>query len=506
MKNIKLLALAAFLIFFNACQKEEIEAPRTDDPLMEFTDIESFYNSKTNLKRAFGKSLLSAMQESEALRTLLKEEALKMFNKDYEVLYYHIKDMPLENGLSVEELIVKQLGSQEQLDQILEAYPTLTILVPQLPQGSFSAITWNPSFEIPAVAIRTNEHNEIPMINNEGEEKIIPSNVIPSFPILVIKNNERLITNRQGIKNFDKLDTRVVYEGDGLVLKFWANNFDNSIGEGVEKRLTLNLDPKLEQAYDIYESADGWQRDFIYYDIEPSNTNGEFSYDYKEHMTQFRLLGDPEAAYSKISDQTGDPTINPLINGNNPNNYWSGGFFEFKVRTLINASNGVGSELINGFTCAPEDLFTLTYRKLFWDFYVLDNIALRTKSVSLPIINWQLESYAASIKIEVEEVDLTETTVTTDSRVVKFATNFEIGPSGFLEKIGLKFGSSLEITETNTVQKTVTQGNDFLGEAIINFADKVVTGSGSILGIEYHITREYSTGLCAFSVEPKRVQ
>ncbi len=143
-------------------------------------------------------------------------------------------------------------------------------------------------------------------------------------------------------------------------------------------------------------------------------------------------------------------------------------------------------------------------------YYKLKNIYNKTIIVDLPIINWDLDQYASSIKIEIEEVDLSETTVITDSRTVKFATNFDISSTlGEKVKLGLKFGASLETNETHTVQRTFTQGNDFLGEVIVNFADKVVLRkiNGWIMGSRW-ITRDYTTGLgyCKFSVEPKRVQ
>lgn len=94
---------------------------------------------------------------------------------------------------------------------------------------------------------------------------------------------------------------------------------------------------------------------------------------------------------------------------------------------------------------------------------------------------------------------------------MKFAANFNIDATlGVKVKAGLKFGASLETTQTNTVQKTFTQGNDFLGEAIVNFADKVILGQTAVgwLGGARWQTRDYTTGLgyCKFSIEPKRVQ
>ncbi len=286
------------------------------------------------------------------------------------------------------------------------------------------------------------------------------------------------------------------------------------------KRFTPNLDQVLIDAYNIYEQQNpglnGWQRDYIYYGIEPSNPDGPFVYDFQEHLRAFSMSGNAMNAYNKISDQSGDPFFNNNHRINT--SHWSGGFYEFKVRTIINSKNGVGNELINGFTVSPENLFHLVYETYttgwwFWKrtWYRLKSIHNKTIMVDVPIINWDLDEYASSIKIEIEEVDLSTTTVITDTRTVKFATNFEISPTfGEKVKVGLKFGASLETTETHTVQRTFTQGNDFLGETIINFADKVVLEELNFpfLGSRLWRTREYITGIgyCKFSIEPKRVQ
>jgi len=469
---------------------------------------------KWQIKENFGFALSSALNESFELRKILKEEALKMFNKDYEVLVYLIKDVRLDNNLTFEDLINSYLEEDQNLQSILNIEPTLTILVPKLPMDSFSAQNWDVATEIPAIAIRTNVTNEVPLITPKGELEIMPTDVTPGFPVLVIKNNERLVSNIENT-DIDKYDTRVVYDKDGIVIKFWANSFDNEFrnGNNTKQRVTNYLDPVITQAYNIYQqqypNLNGWQRDYIYYGIEPSNPNGPFSYDFQEHITTFSMYGNALNAHDKISDQTGDPHYrnNHRINANS---HWTGGFFEFKVKTIINAKNGVGNELINGFTLSPYELFHLEYEiyskgKSFWKkrYYRLKNISLKQALVNLPLINWDLDAYATSIKIEIEEVDLTTTTVTTDTRAVDFATNFEINTEVY-KKIGLKFGASYKNTQTRTVQKTYTLGNDELGHVIVNFADKVVTKK---IGNKWE-TREYITGkgYCKFSVEPKRVQ
>ena len=450
------------------------------------------------------------MKESKKLRDLLKAEALKMFNKEYDVLYLLIKDKKLENNIRVDEIIAKHLGGKEKLDEIIFKNPTLTILIPELPNNSFSAKLWNAQSDIPAIAIRTNKTGAgggIPFIKTDGTESIIPMEYTPGFPILVIKDNERVVISNsrsRNYKGFNQIKTRTLYNSDGIKLEFWSNAFDNSIKHIGRKRNVLYPDSKLKDAYNIYKYADGWQRDYIYYNITPYSPNGHYRYNYKEYITSFSMEGDPVNAYYKIADQTSDPNINDKIR--DIANSWTDGYFEFRIITNVNSKNSVGEQLINGITVNPNDLFHLTYKRkrywLFWHKYHLTNISLKTLSINLPLFNWRLEDHSSTIKFSIEEVDLTETFRQKETRTAQFATNFSVNPEeGIMEKIGLKFGGKKSETKTQTTQITYTKESDFLGEAIVNFADDVLIGEGNSIAI-----REYSTGLCKFSVEPIRVQ
>lgn len=520
MKNVmyntfkpKQVILLIMLLVTFSCNNEE----NFIDEVVEENQQNLQKNEKSILKEKFAFSLMKCLNQSEVLRELIKEEALKMFNKDYEVLVYSIKDNRLESGLTFEELINKNSDDDFILSRLLKIEPTLTILVPELPLGSFSAKKWDTQLEIPAVAIRTNYTNDVPLVTPKLNLETMPNDVIPGFPVIVLKNNERVVSNLEN-QNIYNLKTRTVFDKDGIIIKFWADSFDNEHNRNESKRYTRNLDPILADAYNIYDqqnpNLNGWQRDYIYYRIQPSSPNGPFIYDFQEHLRGFSMTGDPMNAYNKISDQTGDPFFNNNHRINS--SHWTGGFYEFKVRTIINAKNGVGNELINGFSVSPDQLFLLEYETYttgtwFWQktYYRLKSINNQTVLVDVPLFNWDLDEYASSIKIEIEEVDLTTTTVITDTRTVKFATNFSIDTTlGTKVKTGLKFGASLETTQTHTVQKTFTQGNDFLGEAIVNFADKIIINRrNSFLGTTW-TTRDYTTGsgYCSFSVEPKKVQ
>jgi hypothetical protein len=461
---------------------------------------------RDELKTTFGRALATALADSPSLRHALKTEALRMFDKDYDVLYALIKDQRLSDGKTVRELLSGYLESEQQLLEIEEALPLLTIFVPKLPENTFSARLWDADRQIPSVGVTSSKTNDVTLIDQHGAEYTLKAHLIPGFPVVVVKENERVVPVQGDHRS---LAQGSVFRASGdQRFAFLADCFDGSIPSRVSaQRIDFNPDSKLVDAYNIYAGTDGWHRDYIYYNITPSQDRGAFSYAYQEQVRSFRMVGDPQTAYSKISDQTGDPRLSSFAV--EPNSGWTGGYFEFKVRVLLNSKNGLGEELVTYFNALPDELFKVEYQQApapFESFYLPHITGLQTKYMSLPLFPWDLNDYASTIKIEIEEVDTPTTVVTSESRTVKFAANFSID-LGVLKKIGIKFGASYEDTRTQTTQRTFTEGNDLLGAVIVNFADNVLVGKGSLpfLG-EYWNSREYPSGWYSISVEPTRVQ
>ena len=340
----------------------------------------------------------------------------------------------------------------------------------------------------------------MPIINADGSENLLEGKYTPAFPVLVVKENERVITDKN--KDFKNLKTRSIDSKRGVKFKFLSDEFDRKLKKTKRLAFGVQLDPKLISAYDTYNNADGWQRDFIYYNITPNQTRGQFRYDFKDGLKSFKMVGDPMLAYNKIADQWDDPHINGITSGPQ----WTDGFFEFKVTCLVNGRNGVGAELIMPIGANPSDLFELTYTEIggwFNSLYLLTGVSLKQMDLNLPILNWDLDQYSAAIRIGIEEVDLTTTTVLSESTTIKFANNFEV-TGGIKEKVGLKFGASSETSQTQTYQRTFIQGNDQLGDVTINFADQII--NSKLPFIDLYSLREYNTTWYSISFEPMRVQ
>ena len=401
----------------------------------ELNNADSLYEQKSNLKKEFARALLKAMKESKMLRYVLKTEALRMFDKDYDVLYVLIKDKTLENGKSVESLIAKHLGGIEKLNHILSINPTLTILVPELPNESFSAELWDTENDIPAVAIPSTS-SAIPFIRVDGTEDTVPEERIPGFPILVIKDNERVVvasnssseTNSRSVRGFKQLETRNDVYNDGEIrLEFWDKAFDNSVKKSIPRAFSRSNSQSeyttnyftVREAYNTYKENpnNGWQRDYIYYGIDHDNATGPFKYNYMEYITTFSLAGDPMYAFNGISDQGHDSKLVREKSGINGSS-WTEGYYEFRI--IVN----VDSNLDKVIDAKPDQLFELTYERA-GNYYKISNISLKTMSVYLPLFKWDLNKYSYEVKITIEEVDPGETYTYTEVLTVGYATNFD---------------------------------------------------------------------------------
>lgn len=510
--RLLLSGLLTFSIFACDDEKQLLDSQNqtSSSSLRVDGDTDKLYDGRSSLQREFSKSLAKSLNQSKMLRDIIKTKALEMFDEDYDILYEMIKDERVENNETVEELITKNITDKKALKKLDTEFSTLTIFVPMLPKGCFNAQKWNTATEIPQVAVVLNSTNDVPIINGEGSEKLMEGKYIPGFPIVAVKENERVVSEKDN--KFKELKTVSFESKGGKKFKFLSEEFDRKTKKTKNRgsRVTTNsgIDQVVRDAYNIYQNVDGWQRDYVYYSINPNQPNGKFKYDFKEGIKSFRMLGDPLTAYQKIAAQVdGDPLI---IQGFGSG--WTEGNFEFKVTTYVgNKGGGAALELEVLIPISPEDLFELTYVDIggwFNNVYLLTDIQLKT--VNLPnfytILNWDLNLYSTVLKMSIEEQDPSVNITRTLAVGAKFATNFgfEFGEE---KKLGLKFGGSSETSTSQTYTETRKLESDDLGDITVNFQDNIILNKLPFLfGDNLWVTRDYTTGYCAIGVEPIRVQ
>lgn len=438
--------------------------------------------TNTEIKKEFGAALAKVLAESAPVRELIKKEALRKIDYDYDVLYFMVKDELLSDNTTLEGLLSKYLN-QDFFVLLENNIPNLTIFVPELPDNSFSAELWNIEDDIPDVGIRAYDIKGVPAYNMQRGEYIIDVIDVPKYPIVVIKENERVIAGNMVTKSLgeygavlnaqSKSDLAFVYLDD-----VFNNSNSSSSSITLKSRRGDNISHNLEKskdAYNIYKGIDGWHRDYVYYNLKPESgiprdsLKGPFIYNFKECIIGFELLGNPKYALAKISDQAGDPDISSTsVSGIT----WTEGEFEFMVKTYLASKSLAGGELKTYFRAAGDDLFTNTTGGGRGQ---NSSMSLLKMDMKLPLFEWNLEDYAPTVKIAIEEVDDTQSFKNTETTTVEFAGNIAFDISfGKVIKKGLKFGASSKRTKTVVYEVTTSKGNDELGEVIVNFGDPII--------------------------------
>lgn len=496
-----MFAVAFALLSIVSCSDNVLDEGVTNQTIdQENVDL-SAKDASFTLKREFATALAKILGSNQEVRELVKNEALKKINHDYDVLYMLIKDKRLSDGETLEKLLLKHINAAT-LKSIEQEMPTLTIFVPSLPENTFSAEIWDTGHDLPSVAISVRNYNDVPVYESSGESFTLKGDEIPAFPIVVIKENERIIANNNAIDPSLQLRsssnestqfsfTDKIFDNTGSLDNTLRSApydtivfYDNIRGGGIStiKYPVPENRRKILDAYDVFKNIAGWQRDYIYYNLTPTNTEGSFNYEYKEHIVGFQLMGDAMGALNKISDQYDNDPKRTDVMTEGHGAFWTDGEFEFKIKTYLGNKNGLSPELATYLRAKPDDLFEFTFVNVGGGgrgFPVLKIKATNTKHFKLPpipLFEWNLESYIGSVKIAVEEVDETQTVRSTIATSAEFATNFKYSTTlGKKVKHGLEFGASAKETRNISYEVTTTQGNDELGEVIVNVWDNIIT-------------------------------
>jgi hypothetical protein len=529
------------LLFVTSCDYETVDetSQNVTEPVSTFAELESKMSNKERLKVKFARKLALAVSENQDLRLFLKTEALKMINNDYDVFYPVIKDKSIlgddskssSNPSSFRNTLLPYFENESELNEIEQQLPLLTIFVPELPENSFSAAMWdtiNPASN-PVVAIRLSSSNDIPVIDIfHGEDYVIESDLIPSYPVIVIKDNERIQVNNGNSAAKNLIDNPCSQELSPLNLEFTDNNFNPCITysgggggspSGPSGPAPCNagfeplpgrdstVDQFLINSYNAFNGAtitNPWHRDNIYYNLTATQPNGAFvGGRYVEAVTYFRINGDAKNAFSTISDQTGETGDRDPVLANHDWDHdqrnrtpWTDGFFEIEVTVTDNSKTRTVVTTPRYFNAKPEELFeyrqeTVTRRRgwgpVRWDRTYWRPIITATKGMDLlttelgaqkvRINAWDLQQYSNSWDYQFSEVDNTVELTGTTVASRKYNQNFEYTASGSVTemiKVGYKLGASFEQSTSESRSFKYTEKSDFIGAFEVPFSDRIL--------------------------------
>src|SRR6185503_12156234 len=126
MKNLIIIAVAAFML--SSCKKQMNEiSPSVQHPSLG-TDTKAINESLNNAALIVGTSL-----QDPALRSLIKTEALKQFDGDYDILYRSAKTIVI-NGRTLENIFSGntqgRFSQANQFEEIISNVPNFQISVP----------------------------------------------------------------------------------------------------------------------------------------------------------------------------------------------------------------------------------------------------------------------------------------------------------------------------------------------------------------------------------------
>lgn len=187
-KRITLFAIVmAAFVLFEGCKKEE--AITTSTP----SKTSAFQQSNVYIQRYA--LCVAELLENDEVRAVIKEEALKKFDGDYDILASVLQEKELSNGLTIGELLLDKLDKfgvgVDYLNNINETIPNLQVSVP------VNCENWDVDAFIPAVVpvdvdFDDKANQAIIGYDNMGKPCSFSLKEDPTVPVVVVSVSERI--------------------------------------------------------------------------------------------------------------------------------------------------------------------------------------------------------------------------------------------------------------------------------------------------------------------------
>ncbi|NOZ46837.1 MAG: hypothetical protein GXO79_08640, partial [Chlorobi bacterium] len=213
MRKINLLkwtVLIIVLFMFNFCSKDNFQTEQVEEVQNYTADelrmIEQYNQDVSLFAQAISKSL-----HNDDFRKLVKSEAIKQFDGDYDILLKRIVDIQLNSNNSKSNYTVKNLLEENHplfeetnnksgnslIDDLQEQYPDLQIAVP------IHAEDWDANSYIPDVTYIPGDFDETTTqtlvgYTSEGNINTLDAVNEPDVPVIVIGLNERIMSPNPG--------------------------------------------------------------------------------------------------------------------------------------------------------------------------------------------------------------------------------------------------------------------------------------------------------------------
>lgn len=535
MKKYLFILLACAFLF--SCNNEVDEvSPAGNGPQDNVAPVAKIDAGKA--QQEFAKILSKAVFNNTEVRQFLKSEAIKQFDNDYDVFYPYVKDKVVAGSKTFRDILLSYCDDEKTLLEIEETLPLLNILVPDLSYvGDFRAENWDTSDNEVAVSYLTDK-NEVELFGDGENLDILEPGEIPGFPVLVVKNNERL-----------KITAATKAAGSSLYsYDFISDAFNGQLRPQTKSESDINLnpevadnfmpassiDPSIVQAYiESKSNPAALDRDYVYYGLSKANPhNGVLNANIRETLYKFKINF---SKYRFISDQTEDPRLQEVVNKKASltnaevlARIWTNGKFEICFDSYMYIGKFGSIQCANmRFSVSPNELFDiakihLNYRhstKFRHSKYTYsvnpDNLRSKwvlTKRGSANIYAftapWDLANNSLNIIIAAYEHDVSETITTTTTFTTEFAANSNFSSThtqgNTVNKIEVGVGTKSSSTYTTTTVKSLS--SDDLGRITVSYIDPIITGETTKNGVKGYNIFTLNNGAVEIMMLPQRIR
>ena len=464
--------VCAFLLL--SCSKEISERTKPQNDLNELSDKDGI-----KAKLVFAKILAKAVTNEE-IRNIISTNASKEFDKDYDVLYHRVKNEKILDSTFYS--YIKNNSSEIEYEMINND-ALLNIYVPKNQNVDNIEKIKN---QVPLVAVR-NADDKLIAYNSNGQIKELDPNTLPNFPVIVVKDNERVVAiSKDNSKELKNNLGNYIFSTDKNNFYYTNNEYNPNVSfRGI---VASNLDSEILKAYNQNLNCNTcYQRDWIYYNIYPAGgqNEGGLNRQYAEAITGIAFT---------------NTDVFSTIGG------WDEGKYELQIRSFYGGrSEGVFSSDLKVISVDPEKMFL----------FDSDNRPIAPIQYNPSYITytaWDMNYYGDRWAFSIEEFDPSKTTNRSYTHTTTFGANYKVTGDVNVKivKIGTEFNGSITNTKSNTFNVETTEGSDQLGTGVMTWTDPIITTIKSKIPLvnlrNVAFTKEINTGSVLLSVEPVKIQ
>lgn len=486
----------------------------------------------------FAEILSKAVYSDEDLRAFLKNEALKQFDNDYDVFFPLTKERKVKEERTFRDYLV-EYSSEEDIEEIENNCPLLDILVPSWGIiGAFDVNEWDISFADVSVIIKKDKDSS--SVYRRG--KIVDNLKTGEFlltPVLIIKNNERLIANvgtKSSVVEYSFKDAAFDNTTKTKVDHKYYDRYMEAQEDYSDFMPVSEVSNIAVNAYNLFKNNSiACHRDNIYYGMTNEISQGKHNPHISEYIARFRFetlnndyFFDDEGEAGGMKDYYGLPgSYTRYVYGVSDEALIE----KFKYDGNLELSFHICMKNKNGELTTDEKVISVPFKEAFQltkvhvDFahktwvrpdptykFTADVSCFSPKWIhtNLELPKWDISEQSAIINIHVIEEDNDATNSRVLSVTGRFSENFsstvengEIGNSSSpgSVKVGYGWTNSSEATSTYTVSSK--QGSDYLGVAKMYYVHPVIISEATLKGVTGYRIKDFSTGTVRMTIMPR---